>query len=531
MAEPQGIVGQNAGRSESGAVAERPTLDVFISYRRGPDGDEDAAARLGGDLAARFGADHVFLDVRQLHDGDDYVEAIDESIAQCDVLIALVGPRWKEILDERARQTLEEWRKDFVRLEIEAALKRWPAIRIVPVHIGGAKMLIDTELPPTLAKLGRLHARELRHADWDRDVLDLIDQLERPAPRSARDVDSGDRATVSTSRRFQRPSPEYPVDERHLQEVAAKLVQRQPIVPVLGPGVNAVGPAEASDEDGEYLTDADELARRLAKRFGYPVDRTTRLAAVSEYARWMEGVPPLYETLADALRSQPPTSVHRFFAELPRTLRDRGVRRPYQMIITTNYDNALERAFQEANEYYDLAVYMGSGEHAGRFVHVPYDVGQAVPVPNPSDYSGFPISPENRELQRTVIVKVHGSVPDQALPEATEDCVLTEDNYIDYLSLNPVNSVVPFSILNQLKSHVLFLGYNIRDWSLRVLLQRIWRGQHSRSWAVQRERLTELDDLLWREGFGLKQVYSASLAEYVQALQTEVEAAAELHVA
>ena len=51
--------------------------------------------------------------------------------------------------------------------------------------------------------------------------------------------------------------------------------------------------------------------------------------------------------------------------------------------MTTNYDDALERAFDEAEEPYDLAVYMASGDDKGKFVHVPYDgEPQVVEVPN-----------------------------------------------------------------------------------------------------------------------------------------------------
>jgi hypothetical protein len=35
------------------------------------------------------------------------------------------------------------------------------------------------------------------------------------------------------------------------------------------------------------------------------------------------------------------------------------------------------------------------------------------------------------------------------------------------------------------ESHFLFLGYGVRDWSLRVFLRRIWnKGLHG--WAIQR---------------------------------------------
>ena len=42
------------------------------------------------------------------------------------------------------------------------------------------------------------------------------------------------------------------------------------------------------------------------------------------------------------------------------------------------------------------------------------------------------------------------------------------------------------------RSHLLFLGYSVDDWSLRVFLRRVWGGDRLayRSWAVQPHRST-----------------------------------------
>ena len=44
----------------------------------------------------------------------------------------------------------------------------------------------------------------------------------------------------------------------------------------------------------------------------------------------------------------------------------------YPLIVTTNYDTALERAFEEVHEPFDLAVFMAAGEHKGSFLHLPW---------------------------------------------------------------------------------------------------------------------------------------------------------------
>jgi hypothetical protein len=68
-----------------------------------------------------------------------------------------------------------------------------------------------------------------------------------------------------------------------------------------------------------------------------------------------------------------------------------------------------------------------------------------------------------------------------------ESYVITEDDYIDYLSRSPIESLVPSQLLDKLReSHFLFLGYPVRNWNLRVFLQRVWGDQRlgARSWAI-----------------------------------------------
>jgi hypothetical protein len=123
-------------------------------------------------------------------------------------------------------------------------------------------------------------------------------------------------------------------------------------------------------------------------------------------------------------------------------------------------------------------------------VHFPFDrEPELISVPN--RYSGFPID-DFGELERSVIVKIHGGVSGGTEAERWKEAfVVTEDHYIDYLSGAPIESLVPVQILAKLtESHCLFLGYGMRDWNLRVFLKRIWKGEPvgSKSWAIERER-------------------------------------------
>ena len=111
-----------------------------------------------------------------------------------------------------------------------------------------------------------------------------------------------------------------------------------------------------------------DLAAQLALVFGYPTDRPPDLARVSQYVATMNGSGPLYDELhrrfEEAAKPQP---VHRFLAGLPSVLRERGA--PHQLVISTRYDLALERAFETAGEELDVVTYVATGLHRGKFWH------------------------------------------------------------------------------------------------------------------------------------------------------------------
>jgi hypothetical protein len=224
-----------------------------------------------------------------------------------------------------------------------------------------------------------------------------------------------------------------------------------------------------------------------------------------------------------------PSMVHQFLARFPANLEELGLPKRYQLIVTTNYDTELERAFEQENEPYDLAVYMSTGPDRGKFVHFPYQ-SDPEPIRVPNDYGKFPIDVETYELERTVIVKIHGAV-DGSLGgyRWKENYVITEDHYIDYLSTSPVESLVPTQILTKLRdSHCLFLGYTIRDWNLRVFLKRIWSGEPvgAKSWAIQRT-----PDVLDRESWSHSRVdlFASPLDDYVRALEEHMVTYREIH--
>lgn len=249
------------------------------------------------------------------------------------------------------------------------------------------------------------------------------------------------------------------------------------VVPVLGAGVNLWQRPPPGFERGRYLPSAQELADELAQDLYQAKTDNHDLARVSQYLVALMGEGRLLEKLHyifDAV--YPPTPLHRFLAQLSRSTRKSGEARECMLIVTTNYDDSLERAFSQENEPYDLVTYMTLGRDSGRFRHIRPD-GKQTLIRRPKDYGGFQLD------QRPVILKVHGD-------NKLDSFVITEDHYIDYIErAADVRRLLPVKLAEKLKnSHLLFLGYSLRDWNLRVVLHRLWKEQEGRtfkSWAVQ----------------------------------------------
>jgi len=146
---------------------------VFISYRR----EETAghAGRLYDAIAARFGEHNVFMDV-ELAPGLDFVEQITEAVGACDALLVVIGPRWAAASDGGSNSRLAD-PKDFVRLEVETALRR-PDLRVIPLLVAGARMPDPDDLPESVRALSRRNALELSDLRWRDDVRRLVSALE-----------------------------------------------------------------------------------------------------------------------------------------------------------------------------------------------------------------------------------------------------------------------------------------------------------------------------------------------------------------
>ena len=145
---------------------------IFVNYRRGD--DSGSAGRLFDRLEQAFGFEQLFMDVDSIEPGLDFVEVLDKQVAQCDVVLVVIGQNWLHSADEAGQRRLDD-PNDFVRVEIESGLKRRK--RVIPVLVSAAQMPRANDLPDSLRPLARRNAVRLSHDRFRADSEGLINAL------------------------------------------------------------------------------------------------------------------------------------------------------------------------------------------------------------------------------------------------------------------------------------------------------------------------------------------------------------------
>jgi hypothetical protein len=171
-----------------------------------------------------------------------------------------------------------------------------------------------------------------------------------------------------------------------------------------------------------------------------PEDRND-LARVSSYYVDVNGRSVLRDRLRQILdRDYASGPLHEFLASLDTP----------QVIVSTNYDTLIERAFLAAKRPFDLVVYSSDNkEYANSVLWWPH--GAAEPKA---------LAPNQLDIDldtTTVIFKMHGTV-DRDGGGQWDNYVITEEDYIEFLSRLTTNAAIPaiFSTTssNQLLSRV-----------------------------------------------------------------------------
>jgi len=142
--------------------------------------------------------------------------------------------------------------------------------------------------------------------------------------------------------------------------------------------------------------------------------------------------------------------------------------------------------------------------------------GTPVKIVDPTSYD-YPFFDE-----RPVVLKIHGTI--DRSNEGREGYVITEDHYIEYLAEEALEKLLPKEFLTKLRNnHLLFLGYSLRDWNLRVFLRRLKRNpkQLYRPWAVL-PYADAVEEQFWRRQD--VDIIKVTLKTYIDGLEKELAA-------
>lgn len=305
----------------------------------------------------------------------------------------------------------------------------------------------------------------------------------------------------------------------------ADLLKKGEVVPFLGAGVNfGARPSpdsKWSQKDCSFLPSGMELSRFLADMSSFPSedeDDIGDLAKVSSYFVETSARRRLRERLHEIFdRDCEPASIHKYLADLGRST-------PL-LIVTTNYDDLTERAFNRLGLAYDLVVHPTDRKDVEASV-LWWKHGSTEPEVVPPNQLFIDLK------TTTVIYKMHGTV-DRALSK-WDSYVITEEDYIDFLSRMTGQTAVPAQFMRYFRTrHFLFLGYGLKDWNLRVVLKNLRMvlptaddgatrmadeesEEELRSWAIQFNP-SELETELWNAR--KVKIYDVDINEFVEKLR------------
>lgn len=244
---------------------------IFINYRR--DDVPGVAGRLYDHLAQKFPPRQLFIDVDAIKPGLDFVEQIDTQIAQCHVVLAVIGTHWLADKDQEGRKRLDD-ANDFVRLELASALKR--NIPLIPILVDGAAMPSEQDLPPDLKPLARREALELRYTRFDSDADAIVQALRTIIPKRRlpwRAIIPGAAACLviagAVVSLLPRPTPTPPPLPPRPAIVPTKPVKPIVVVPPpVAPPRLAVVPAGVPPASANLLVAIGDSATEVQTRYG-----------------------------------------------------------------------------------------------------------------------------------------------------------------------------------------------------------------------------------------------------------------------
>lgn len=150
---------------------------IFINFRNF-DGDW-AALAIRNTLVERFDANEIFLSSFSIQPGADFAAELLSRAAECDVLLAVIGPHWLTVTGPDGMPRLGA-PDDWVCREIETAFANGRTV--VPIMLSGADRPREADLPPRIARLAGMQGCRLDRPRYTTDMGALGDALAELIP-------------------------------------------------------------------------------------------------------------------------------------------------------------------------------------------------------------------------------------------------------------------------------------------------------------------------------------------------------------
>jgi SIR2-like domain len=169
-------------------------------------------------------------------------------------------------------------------------------------------------------------------------------------------------------------------------------------------------------------------------------------------------------------------------------LQEKGYCTRPPLILTTNFDDWMERALLAAGEACHLFTFRVEEPYAGHFVYQSPS-GEVLVVDRPEQFHEIP-------GEHAIVVKYHGGLHHDIPLSITY--AFTQGDFMQATRRLP--AALPRAVLDRLTgSSLLFLGHGLADDSVEALVRELHRrNPRMRSWAIQRTPRPGWP-LYWRE--------------------------------
>ena len=160
-----------------------PEPRLFINYRTAD--TRNAATALAKALKREFDPRRIFIDYLGIQGGEPWRARLLHEVEQATVLFALIGKDWLRTLDPETQQRRLDQPEDWVRQEIECAVRS--ETKIVPVLVDDAVLPVEQDLPVSLRPIAALQTRPFQtRTAFESDVKRLVTLLQDEGfPREA----------------------------------------------------------------------------------------------------------------------------------------------------------------------------------------------------------------------------------------------------------------------------------------------------------------------------------------------------------